>query len=263
MIHININIFQLIESIGKIILPTIRVLAFICSSPILGESSVDRKIKIIISLLIVLNLFPFIPELDEINLSKITAFNILEQILIGIALGFSFRIMFSIASIIGELISLQIGLSFSVFFDSNSRSNISVMSRFFNILILLLFLELDCHLLMIYILSKSFEWIPISQGVLNKNISFSLLSFLSLIFFKGFLLVFPFIILLLILNIMVAVLNKISPQLSIFSVMFSLTLFISLLFCCYLLPVSINFFNNLFFNYFGIVVNLFQSNKNY
>lgn len=263
MINTDINFFHLIEIIGEILLPAARILAFICSAPIFGESSVSYKIKIIISLFIVLISYPFIYESDEFNLSRISILKILEQILIGITLGFSFKIVFSIASIIGELISLQIGLSFSVFFDYNSRSTISVISQLFNILMLLLFLELDCHLWMLYILSKSFEWIPIKENIFAKNIFFTLLGFLSFIFLKGLLLIFPFVILLLIFNIIIAIINRMSPQLSIFSVVFPLMLLIGIFFCCYLVPISINFFKNLFLNYFWLIVDVFQTNRNY
>ncbi|QTM69380.1 flagellar biosynthetic protein FliR [Buchnera aphidicola (Hormaphis cornu)] len=89
-----------------------------------------------------------------------------------------------------------------------------------------------------------------------------MLRFFSFIFFRGFIFVFPLIVVILILNCMMAILNKMSSQFSIFSVMFSISLLLGILFYCYFSPIVIMYFINLFSEYFLLIVNSLDSYKN-
>ncbi|BBI01085.1 flagellar biosynthetic protein [Buchnera aphidicola (Nipponaphis monzeni)] len=243
------NISQITYSL---ILPMVRIISTISNSPILGESFVDRKIKIIISFLITLILLPTINQIEPLPSYDIKIIDILEQFLIGISLGFSFKIIFVIAIIAGELISLQMGLSFSIFFDFNSHSNISVISRLLNNLMLLVFLSLNSYLWIIASIVDSFHYLPISQHI-NKTIFFILIHYLGTLFLKGIILSLPIIIVILVVNIMMALLMRMTPQLSIFSLLLPITLLISMFFLYKLLTINTIFFKNLFTDYFNSI----------
>ncbi|MBZ2279921.1 flagellar biosynthetic protein FliR, partial [Buchnera aphidicola] len=77
--------------------------------------------KIIISALVSWLILPFIPDTKIFLFSSLGFFLLFQQILIGIFLGFTFQLLFSIINISGEIISLQMGLSFSTFLDFYSH----------------------------------------------------------------------------------------------------------------------------------------------
>ncbi|MCL7708213.1 flagellar biosynthetic protein FliR, partial [Enterobacter kobei] len=81
----------------------------------------------------------------------------LQQILIGVAIGFTMQFAFAAVRTAGELIGLQMGLSFATFFDPGSRLNMPVLARFIDMLAMLLFLTVNGHLWLISILADTFH----------------------------------------------------------------------------------------------------------
>ena len=58
----------------------------------------------------------------------------LQQVLIGLSLGFAVRIVFAAVEFAGELIGLQMGLNFAGFFDPATGGQATAVSRFFGVI---------------------------------------------------------------------------------------------------------------------------------
>ncbi|WP_294613758.1 flagellar biosynthetic protein FliR [uncultured Gilliamella sp.] len=228
----NIDYFLLIRS-G--FFPFVRILSLIMVAPITGESEVPSRVRIGLALLITL-LLP-LPSLD----SNITIFSfvgiwiILQQIIIGIMIGLTMQFAFGAMRFSGELIGMQMGLGMATFYDPIGGPSTSVLSRLINIVSLLIFLSLDGHLWLLYGLSCSFDIIPVSIMPLKDNGYLALIDASALIFVNGIILALPLMTLLLIVNLSLGLLNRITPQLSIFVVGYPLTLLLGLTMLTYLI----------------------------
>lgn len=139
----------------------------------------------------------------------------MQQILIGIALGFTMQFAFAAVRTAGEIIGLQMGLSFATFVDPASHLNMPVLARIMDMLALLLFLTFNGHLWLISLLVDTFHTLPIGGEPLNSNAFLALTKAGSLIFLNGLMLALPLITLLLTLNLALGLLNRMAPQLSI------------------------------------------------
>ena len=124
----------------------------------------------------------------------------------------------------GEVIGLQMGLSFATFFDPSGGPNMPILARILNLITLLLFLAFDGHLWLIHIVISSFDLIPVQVTPLNREGFRMLVQSANHIFLNGLMLALPFITLFLILNLALGILNRMTPQLSVFVVGFPLTL---------------------------------------
>ncbi|EOC0864866.1 flagellar biosynthetic protein FliR [Cronobacter muytjensii] len=122
--------------------PLLRVLALISTAPILSERAISIRVKIGLALLITIALAPNIPGSNVPIFSLEGLWLGLQQILIGIAVGFTMQFAFAAVRTAGELIGLQMGLSFATFFDPGSRLNMPVLARFIDMLALNLALGL-------------------------------------------------------------------------------------------------------------------------
>jgi flagellar biosynthetic protein FliR len=103
--------------------------------------------RLIAGLAIALALAPALPPLPAIPAVPgwdLTV--IVEQILIGVMLGFALRITFAAVDVAGELIGLQMGLSFATFFDPGGGQT-PVITEFLGLLTALVFLAMNGHLL--------------------------------------------------------------------------------------------------------------------
>ncbi|CAL4042239.1 flagellar biosynthetic protein FliR [Buchnera aphidicola] len=217
----NTNIFLFFINF---LFPFVRVLALISMLPIFDNNFISYRIKILLSVIITILLIPFLPKLEIVSLSFINLLILSEQILIGMVLGMMVQFILTIGSITGDIIGLQIGLSFSTIFDSSSHINRSIISRFFYVLIILLLISWNSHIWIILILVNTFYTIPIEKIVLTSGVFLDIVKFYGIVFMNGMMLSIPIIIFILTLNIIMGVLNRILSQLSIFSVGFPVTL---------------------------------------
>ncbi|CAL4318747.1 flagellar biosynthetic protein FliR [Buchnera aphidicola] len=245
---LNNYLEELLRESNSFIYSLIRIFSFIIIVPILGNKVINYKIKFLLSILINYSL-----EVNKfyLNFSLFSSKGILtliEQILIGCVMGYFFVLFFSISRIAGEIISVQMGLSFSAIFDLNSRLNSLILSRLINLLTNFLFLSFNGHIIIIKIIVKSFQIFPIQNIFFSKKIFFNLVIFFGPILLQSLMLIFPILICLLLINIIISFLNRICFQLSIFSIGIPITLSIGIIMLLYFIPIISSVYETFFFN---------------
>ncbi|HCR7359846.1 TPA: flagellar biosynthetic protein FliR, partial [Shigella flexneri] len=149
--------------------PLLRVLALISTAPILSERSVPKRVKLGLAMMITFVIAPSLPANDVPVFSFFALWLAVQQILIGIALGFTMQFAFAAVRTAGEIIGLQMGLSFATFVDPASHLNMPVLARIMDMLALLLFLTFNGHLWLISLLVDTFHTLPIGGEPLNSN----------------------------------------------------------------------------------------------
>ena len=167
------------------------------------------------------------------------------------------QLAFITVRISGELIGMQMGLGMATFFDPIGGPSTSVLSRLINIIALLIFLSLDGHLWLLYGISNSFDIVPIRLMTLPANGYLALIDVSNQLFINGIMLALPLMTLLLIINISLGLLNRITPQLSIFVVGYPLTLLLGLIMLSYLismLPTFTEFVFEQMFNHISVIL---------
>ncbi|MHB0775305.1 flagellar biosynthetic protein FliR [Halomonas sp. WWR20] len=226
--------------------PFVRIMAFIAASPLWGGNSVPRQVQIGLAAVLALVIAPSLPALPEVPLFSIESFGILvQQLLIGTAMGLVLRIMIATVQAAGEYIGLQMGLAFATFFAPDV-GNTMVLSRLLQMLTLLMYLAFNGHLMAIEILAATFETLPIGNTPLDASFAETLARWGGTIFSSGLLLAIPLVASLLTINLSLGILNRASPQLSIFSVGFPMTLLVGLILLMVLMPNLARFLEGLF-----------------
>lgn len=205
--------------------PLARILALMASAPVFSSEGVPTQIRLVIGLAIGLGLSPALPPLPAISPGSWLGIVVLiEQVLIGVTMGFAMRIVFSSVDMAGELIGLQMGLSFATFYDPQTSSQTPVVSEFLSLLTTLLFLAMNGHLLLLSVLAESFRLLPVAATPFAAKGFAALLSWAAVLFSAGLMLALPLIAALLIANVALGVLARIAPALNIFAVGFPVTI---------------------------------------
>lgn len=209
--------------------PFCRIGAFLMASPLLGHSSIPVRVKVCLAAMLSILLAPNLPPLPQVPVFSWAGVGIIvEQFLIGMAIGMTMRVVFGVVEFAGEIIGLQMGLGFATFYAPDTASNTMVLSRLLYMLTLLMFLVFDAHLLVLELLAGTFTSLPIG-GVRFDPAAWQMLArYGSTIFLTGLLLALPLVASLLIINLAMGILNRAAPQLTVFSVGFPLTLTIGL-----------------------------------
>jgi len=120
-----------------------------------------------------------------------------------------------------------------------------VISRILNLLVTLLFLTFNGHLWMLNTLADSFILLPVSATPINADGLLAITYTAGMVFKCGLMLGLPIITLLLTLNLTLGLLNRLTPQLSIFVVGFPLTLSIGMIAMSMIMYTLAPFFENM------------------
>lgn len=244
--------------------PLLRVLALISTAPILSERAVPKRVKLGLGMMITFVIAPSLPATEVPIFSASALWLAMQQMMIGIALGFTMQFAFAAVRTAGELIGLQMGLSFATFVDPASHLNMPVLARIIDMLAMLLFLTFNGHLWLISLLVDTFHTLPVGDNPVNSNAFLALARAGSMIFINGLMLALPVITVLLTLNLALGLLNRMAPQLSIFVIGFPLTLTIGISLMAALMPLIAPFCEHLFsevFNLLADVVSELPRNK--
>ena len=148
------------------------------------------------------------------------------------------RIVFVAVEMAGELIGLQMGLGFAIFFDPQNSGQIDIIGRFLGVIASLAFLAMNGHLMVLALISQSFSTLPVGVSGVNELTFQTLANWGQEIFKSGLQLSLPVLTALLITNLALGILTRAAPQLNIFAVGFPLTLSIGL----FVLALSMPFY---------------------
>ncbi len=227
--------------------PFVRITAFMAVSPLWGHSSVPNRVKVGLAALMCVAIAPLLPPMPATPLMSWAGFGIIiEQIVIGLAIGLVMHIVFAVVQASGEFIGLQMGLAFASFFDASSGTNIMVLSRILYMVTLLMFLAVNGHLMVLETLVMSFQTLPIGLDTLNANAFEMLARYAGTIFASGMLLALPLVGSLLIINFALGILNRSAPQLTVFNIGFPTSLTVGLLLMMVLMTDLGRFLERLF-----------------
>ncbi|WP_392432540.1 flagellar biosynthetic protein FliR [Yersinia sp. HM-2024] len=225
----TLTIASLYPYINHYFWPFLRILAILSTAPIYNEKEISSKLKVSFAMMLTFLIAPNLPASNVMILSIAGLWVGIQQVIIGIAMGFMVQFIFVAVRHGGEIVGLQMGLSFATFYDHSGGQNMPVIARILNLLVTLLFLYFNGHLLLIEALSASFDVLPIKERPLEAGGFMVLVQASGIIFKSGLMLALPVVALLLCLNLIMGVLNRLTPQLSIFVVGFPLSLSIGML----------------------------------
>jgi len=240
--------------------PFVRILAFFGASPLWGHSSVPKQVKIGLALLITIIISPVLPPMPDIPMLSWASLGLMiEQFVIGIAMGLVMRVTFAAVQAAGEFIGMQMGLAFATFFDASSGTNSAILSRIFYMITLLMFLAFGGHLMVLEALITSFHSLPVGIERFDPGAFELMARYGGTIFLSGMSLALPLVGSLLIINMALGILNRSAPQLTVFNIGFPMSLTVGFVLLMVLMTDISRFLQRLFGNGLAFLHQLIES----
>ena len=233
--------------IAALLWPLSRILGLLAAAPLFGNAAVPVSTKVSLGVLLAMIIAPTVPALPATDPMSMAGLLILTQeMLIGLAMGFSIRIVFAAIEMAGEISSLTMGLGFASFFDPQTKGRSSAISQFLTMLATLMFLTVNGHLVLLAALAESFVSLPVSASPISGDGFQQLAAWGAEIFRSGVQISLPIVAALLLTNVALGILTRAAPQLNIFGIGFPVTLGVGLLVLSMVLPYFAVPFQNLF-----------------
>lgn len=229
---------EFLQLVGLYFYPFVRIGAMLSIMPIYGFKTFPVRGKLILTVFITFAVAPSLslpPPVDPFTWLGILY--ILQQILIGLAIGVVFIVVFQAFVMAGHMIAMAMGLAFASMVDPGSGAQAPIVSQYFSIMATLLFLALNGHLLAIQIVVDTFEYLPIGIEFLNRDSLKLIFEFGGYIFSAGVLIALPAVTALLLINISFGVITRAAPALNIFAVGFPITLLSGLILLSLMTPL--------------------------
>ena len=255
---ISITSAQLDVWLATLIFPLTRILAMIASSPILGNKQIPARVKLGLAVLITLIVTPTIGEMPPVAIDSPQGLLIMvQQIIIGVAMGFTMRLIFTAIEMAGELAGLQMGLGFASFYDPINASQSPIVAKWLGMVAALAFLSINGHLHMLSALAESFKTLPVGEMMPNQGFN-DVARWGGSIFAYALQISLPILAALLITNIALGILTRAAPQLNLFAIGFPITLAIGFLVLALSMPHFIPMLDRLTQEGLGTTLNLLK-----
>lgn len=235
---ITFNEAQLLQWLSPLLWPFIRVLALFSTLPVFGQRMVAIRVRVGLAFFIALCAQAGLPAMPVVQLDTPQAFLlVIQQVLIGMSIGFAVRLVFAAVEFAGELVGLQMGLNFAAFFDPISATTATASSRFLGTLVAWLFIVINGHLLVIAAAVQSFQAFPVGPEPFAFLRATQPHVWGAEVFRLGTWIALPMVAMLLFVNLLLGVISRVAPQMNVFSIGFPVTLGVGLLGMLLTLPM--------------------------
>lgn len=234
-----------VENIEFYLLILVRISAFIYTAPIFGIKSIPFKVKAAISFFLTMIIGAVIPyEALEYTTVVGLAGLVVKEAIAGVLIGFISSICLQIISFAGQLLDMEIGFSMANMLDPVNGVQVTVTGNLLYYLVILFLLISDLHYYLLRAIVATFNLIPIGKINYSPNLYEIMVKFITDYFIIGFRIILPVFASILIVNIVLGILAKVSPQMNMFVVGFQLKIFVGffvLLILVTMLPSISNF----------------------
>jgi flagellar biosynthetic protein FliR len=221
---------QLDAWLAQLLWPFVRVGSCFMVAPVFGARFVPARIRIVLAGAITLIIAPLVPSPSAITpFSPAGVVVTVQQLIIGIAIGFSLHVLFDAVTLGGQLLANSMGLSFAFNTDPVHGVESPVLGTLYSMLVMLTFLSLDGHLKLIELLVDGFRTMPVGTSGLGQEGIWAVVTWGSQLFSGALSVALPGVTALLIVNIAFGVMSRAAPQLNLFAVGFPISLVFGLL----------------------------------
>lgn len=224
--------------VGSYLWPLFRIAAMVAIAPIFGARFFPVRLKIVLIVALTILIAPLVgsvPQIDPISLGGMLI--AVQQVLIGLVLGFAMNMVFSVFVVGGQIIALKMGLGFASMVDPQMGTQVPVVSQFYITIVSLVFLAFNGHLILIQVLADSFQTIPISTQGIERQGYWILVSWVSDMFAGAVMMALPAVASLLLVNMALGVIMRASPQFNIMAIGFPITLSLGFVIMLVTLPM--------------------------
>ena len=212
-----------------------RVGCVMMFAPGIGETLINIRIRLLFSLVLSLVLLPvtFATKLLPMPNNAIELFlNISSEIVVGVFIGLFLKILVSVVTIFGFIISNSMGLSAATLVDPSQASQQgTLLGNFFTILLIVLIFAVGIDHAIINGIASSYKTFPIlSYAEYSADYTQTIVRIVNEVWILSVKMASSFIIISLLINIGGGILSKLMPQLHIFFLIIPLQSLIGFLF---------------------------------
>jgi len=242
------NIYIDPQAFMSLILLLVRVSIILYMVPFFSDLQIPPIMKGLLCITLTFCFYQLVPttvpKIFTYDLPHVVA-GLVGEISLGLFWGLSVRLILAVFEIAGEYIGYQFGFTIANILDPQSGIQISLLSQWFYLFAMLIFLAVNAHYIVIRALVKSIVQLPPGSFVVNI-LTYKGIRYLSFKMFELALQISaPVVAVLLFTQVAMGIIAKMVPQINILISSFPLTIFLGFLFLGLTIAVLGPFMSNL------------------
>lgn len=240
-----INVDAITPIISKWIYASARISSFFATIPLFSQLTIPNYFKVILTMLIAMIFAPTVTYAGLKIPEIFTGYGLIaisQEVLIGISMGIIFKISFEVLNLAGQIIGTSMQLNFAEVYSPSDGSETNILGSFYQIFGMLIFISMHGPIILMSLLYRSFIAMPMCASLVNNNQIKLLLVFSETMFVFSLLLSLPVVVTLLIINIGMSIMSRLSSTFNIFTVGFPIVIFSGLITLIFSLPQSLENF---------------------
>jgi flagellar biosynthetic protein FliR len=219
----------LVDTVFRVLWAALRVGGVVMIAPLFGAMFIPPRARLLLTMVLAFAMLPVIGAVPAHSPLSVAGFlAIAQELAVGTAIGFLFKLAMEAAVLGGQIVSSGTGLSFAMVVDPQA-GGIPLLGRFYLIIATLLMLATNAHLQLIEALAASYELLPIGSGGLTAADARQVADFAGIMFIGAVKLALPSVAALLMVNVAFGVISRAAPTLNLFAVGFPITLLMGFL----------------------------------
>ncbi|MCR5032062.1 MAG: flagellar biosynthetic protein FliR [Lachnospiraceae bacterium] len=154
---------------------------------------------------------------------------VLKEAVTGFLIGFGVNLCTSILGFAGHVVDMEVGLSMATLYDPATRESVTLTGMFYQYTIMLMLIISGMYEYIIKALAETFTLIPITGAIFRSDhMVTSLIMFMTDYITIGLRICLPVFVVIMILDAVLGIMAKVSPQLNMFAVGIQLKLLVGL-----------------------------------
>ena len=209
-----------LENFELFILILVRISCFVYIAPFFGMANVPNQVKIGLSAFLSLLVLGF-ADSSYVEYTGLFGYAVivLKEGITGLLIGLAANVCNSIILFAGNIIDMDIGLSMATEFDPINNTQVTLTGNLYNYFILLLLVVTDMHHFILKSFIDAFSVIPINGQIFDwEHLMTSMTTYMTDLFVIAFRIILPVFACIMILNCILGIMAKVSPQMNMFAV---------------------------------------------
>lgn len=227
MINLSFSIYDL----EYFLLILTRVSCFVFIAPFFSMVNTPARIRIGISFFLAMLLYQTLTPAPAVTYHSVMGYAliVMKEAVTGLLIGFSANICITVVNFAGSIADMETGLSMTTLLDPATKETSSITGVYYQYMLMLLMIVTGMYRYLYGALADTFTLIPVNGAVFHsQSLLNSMLTFLTNYVIIGFRIVLPIFCVMLLLNAILGVLAKVSPQMNMFAVGIQLKILVGL-----------------------------------
>ncbi|WP_235840910.1 flagellar biosynthetic protein FliR [Cereibacter ovatus] len=242
----GIELPRLYEILTGFFFASLRIGAFLLSSPVFGGRFVSLPVRIMATIVLTLPVMAMIDLPPPETVASLQAVPMMvQEMAIGLSAGLVLSILFGAASVAGDRIAATAGLGFAAQIDPSAGGQTPIVAQIFGFGLTMVFLALDGHLAALDIVLNSYRTLPPGADFDPGRLLGAGIEAGGRMFLLGMQIMMPVVSALILINVTIGVITRSAPQLNVFSFGFPVTMTATLILLFLTAPGTMGAFEGL------------------